>query len=265
MSQVTRDFGDELRRRRTAAGLSLRDLAALVHYSRGYLSKVETRQAAASIQLARLCDAALQAGGELIALASSRHREAPVTGGYSGVVWAMSKNREPDHHPTAAFPGELPMTGASPLEIGSPFPFPVSDGHNESASEAFRVWFGQIRALGQRVGPGVLLPMLIAQTYTLRDLAASARGQDRESLFRLAACYAEYTGWMMQEAGEDGAALWWTGQAAGFAAAGGDPVMGVYAHVRRSLICLYRMITPERSSSAARRKRRPGRRRGFEG
>ena len=55
------DFGEELRRRRIASGLSLRELAVRVHYSRGYLSKVETRQAPASIELARLCDAALRA------------------------------------------------------------------------------------------------------------------------------------------------------------------------------------------------------------
>ncbi|NBH03695.1 helix-turn-helix transcriptional regulator, partial [Amycolatopsis sp. SID8362] len=35
-------FGAELRRLRHAAGLSLTELADRVHYSKGYLSKVET-------------------------------------------------------------------------------------------------------------------------------------------------------------------------------------------------------------------------------
>src|ERR1700730_14395963 len=65
------EFGDELRRRRVAAGLSLRDLARLVHYSRGHLSKVETGQATASIELARLCDSALGSGGALVGMATS--------------------------------------------------------------------------------------------------------------------------------------------------------------------------------------------------
>ena len=65
------EFGDELRRRRMAAGLSLRDLGRLVHYSRGHLSKVETGKAIASIELARLCDSALNSGGALVGVAAS--------------------------------------------------------------------------------------------------------------------------------------------------------------------------------------------------
>ena len=65
------EFGDELRRPRLAAGLSLRDLAELVHYSRGHLSKVETGQAIASIELARMCDSALGSGGVLTGVAAS--------------------------------------------------------------------------------------------------------------------------------------------------------------------------------------------------
>ena len=48
-------FGPSLRRRRTAAGLSLADLSRLVHYSKGYLSKVERGLVLPSAELARLC------------------------------------------------------------------------------------------------------------------------------------------------------------------------------------------------------------------
>lgn len=61
-------FGVELRRRRVAAGLSLGALARRVHYSKGYLSKVESGLNLASTGLARLCDAALDAHGELVHL-----------------------------------------------------------------------------------------------------------------------------------------------------------------------------------------------------
>lgn len=56
-------FGAELRRRRRAAGLSLTELAARTHYSKGYLSKVETGLAQANPALAALCETELGTQG----------------------------------------------------------------------------------------------------------------------------------------------------------------------------------------------------------
>ncbi|MFC3453838.1 ATP-binding protein [Amycolatopsis speibonae] len=61
-------FGAELRRRRKAAGLSLTELAARTHYSKGYLSKVETGISAPNPALAALCETELGAEGELTPL-----------------------------------------------------------------------------------------------------------------------------------------------------------------------------------------------------
>jgi transcriptional regulator with XRE-family HTH domain/tetratricopeptide (TPR) repeat protein len=61
-------FGAELRRLRQAAGLSLNDLAGRVHYSKGYLSKVETGLTTPNAALAALCEAELDAAGALTAL-----------------------------------------------------------------------------------------------------------------------------------------------------------------------------------------------------
>jgi tetratricopeptide (TPR) repeat protein len=64
---VVRDesFGAALRRARVSRELSLAELSRLVHHSRGYLSKVETGASAPNAALARRCDDALDAGGEL--------------------------------------------------------------------------------------------------------------------------------------------------------------------------------------------------------
>lgn len=62
-------FGDCLRRLRADRGMSLADLSRVAHYSRGYLSKVENGQKPPTAEVARGCDEALDAGGELIALA----------------------------------------------------------------------------------------------------------------------------------------------------------------------------------------------------
>ncbi|MFC8124999.1 SAV_2336 N-terminal domain-related protein [Streptomyces sp. NPDC057302] len=62
------DFGQELRRARTAAGLSLTELAGIVHYSKGHLSKIERGMKRPTRHLARMCDLTLRAGGALASL-----------------------------------------------------------------------------------------------------------------------------------------------------------------------------------------------------
>nr|WP_168526262.1 helix-turn-helix transcriptional regulator [Streptomyces sp. RPA4-2]QIY61038.1 helix-turn-helix domain-containing protein [Streptomyces sp. RPA4-2] len=61
-------FGAELRRRRTAAGKSLGELAEEVHCSRSFLSRIETGQRRVTSELAQLCDERLDARGALLAL-----------------------------------------------------------------------------------------------------------------------------------------------------------------------------------------------------
>ncbi|MFV0131558.1 helix-turn-helix domain-containing protein [Streptomyces sp. HMX112] len=62
------DFGAELRRLRGERGLSLSALARLVHYSKGYLSKIENGGKPPTADVARRCDEALRAGGALARL-----------------------------------------------------------------------------------------------------------------------------------------------------------------------------------------------------
>ncbi|MET9020704.1 helix-turn-helix domain-containing protein [Actinopolymorpha sp. NPDC004070] len=62
-------FGKMLRNLRTTQGLSLAHLALQVHYSKGYLSNVERGKKPPTEDLARSCDQALNARGELIAAA----------------------------------------------------------------------------------------------------------------------------------------------------------------------------------------------------
>jgi hypothetical protein len=86
----------------------------------------------------------------------------------------------------------------------------------------------------------MLIPTLVAQTHALRSMAEGSPPSQRAAVLALAARYAEYTGWMAQEAGDDGQAGWWTDRAVDLAAAGGDAEMAAYGLVRRGLIALYR-------------------------
>lgn len=71
-------FGGELRRRRLSAGLSQSQFAVLIHYSKGYLSKVETGRAVVNREFAQACDNALKANGALVELAGDRPRKRSV-------------------------------------------------------------------------------------------------------------------------------------------------------------------------------------------
>ena len=64
--------GTELRRLRRERGLSLAGLAALVHYSKGHLSKVETGVQEPTAVLLAQCDEVLDTGGALRRLARPR-------------------------------------------------------------------------------------------------------------------------------------------------------------------------------------------------
>jgi transcriptional regulator with XRE-family HTH domain/tetratricopeptide (TPR) repeat protein len=74
------EFGVALRRHRQAAGLSLTDVAGRTHFSKGYLSKIENGRSPASRYIAEVCDDALHAGGDLLALVPDDSDGQPATG-----------------------------------------------------------------------------------------------------------------------------------------------------------------------------------------
>ncbi|MGH3328396.1 MAG: helix-turn-helix domain-containing protein [Streptomycetales bacterium] len=66
------DFGEQMRRLMADKGVSLGELARRTHYTKSYLSKVMNGHKPAPRELAEHVDAALQAGGQLVALAPVR-------------------------------------------------------------------------------------------------------------------------------------------------------------------------------------------------
>ncbi|MEU7889082.1 helix-turn-helix domain-containing protein [Microbispora bryophytorum] len=67
-------FGVALRNLRRERGLSLASLSALTHYSKGYLSRIETGERPPTPLVARRCDEVLRAEGALAGLVPARHR-----------------------------------------------------------------------------------------------------------------------------------------------------------------------------------------------
>ncbi|NHD17798.1 MULTISPECIES: helix-turn-helix transcriptional regulator [unclassified Actinopolyspora] len=238
MSEQCRLFGTELRRARIAAGLSLSELAGRVHYSKGYLSKVETGRKQPLPAVARLCDNELGAGGELTELLPEPSSEAPPRSEENGEVWFMGSTRDGTSFRTVNRRGLLAAGAASAVYLGSR----TSSGSamEERSLETFRTMFGQFRELGQTTSHAVVLPALTAHAHTLRDLAAYATSRNREGILALGSRYAEYAGWMAQEAGEERRALWWTDRAVEMAEAAGDHGSAHHTWVRHALFALYR-------------------------
>lgn len=77
MTLPARTFGTELRKRREHAGISLRQFAARIHYSPGWISRVENGHPPTD-EFVRICDDTLGAGGELIALACAEQPRAMI-------------------------------------------------------------------------------------------------------------------------------------------------------------------------------------------
>ena len=180
-------FGDELRRRRLAAGLSLTDLTRVVHYSKGQLSKIERGVKAPSRELARLCDFALGAGGVLAALVPERAsgvRNAEASGDEDVWLMQLSADGQSSFQPVGRrrviIAGAASMAGMSLGRTDA-----SSRGEGEQLLEASRSLFDQYRSLGQTGSPGLLLPVLIAQTHTLRELSTHAGPRTRQGLLRL--------------------------------------------------------------------------------
>lgn len=225
------------------AGLSLTALSAAVHYSKAQLSKVERGIKAPSSDLVRLCDAALRADGALVARGAAGVAAVPVesiAGGIEEEGWTMQLSPDGPSWFQPVRRRQVVSAGAASflrMQMGGQGSLGPAAG--AGMLEASRSLFTHYRRLGQSVEPGFLLPGLIAQTHTLRELSAHTDGNTRQALLALGSRYAEYVGWLVQESGDHQAALWWTQRAVDLAAASGDQDLGGYALVRRALITLY--------------------------
>ncbi|MEU3457703.1 helix-turn-helix transcriptional regulator [Micromonospora sp. NPDC006766] len=217
---ATGEFGPELRRRRSERGISLRDLAVQVHCDAGYLSRVERGLRQPSTIIARMCDRAVAADGALLALTT---QPVPV-----GAAHARPELPAPRPATFLVRSFERAASGATVL----------TDDHQNTLNEA-RSLFQVLRAQGHVSAPSALLPALAIQFGSLRAAAAQAGGADRDRLVLLAAHYAEYAGWMIQECGDDAGALAMTELAAALAKQAGDVSFVSYTLLRRADVALY--------------------------
>ncbi|GGX10457.1 hypothetical protein GCM10010353_27400 [Streptomyces chryseus] len=122
-------FGEELRRLRGERGISLTALARSIHYSKGYLSKIENGGKPPTPDVARRCDEALDAGGALLRLVAD--------------VPAARRPPAPSSSSAAAPAAQLPH----PADAVCPY-----RGLAAFGPEHARWFFGRERATAELVG-----------------------------------------------------------------------------------------------------------------
>ncbi|MFJ8489367.1 helix-turn-helix domain-containing protein [Streptomyces sp. NPDC094038] len=264
MSPARSDFGPELRRRREESTMSLARLADAVHISKSYLSKIERGLATPTGRTARALDAKLQARGELAALlpagpAGERNRDLTARTSTGAASWSFHL----DDCGEGAFTSPGPATsstGAAPAVLARSAITPASlkNAPAEAILPVFRAHFDECRRLGQFSGPAVVIPLGVTATATLRGLGRGTALAHRSAALGLAARFAEYTGWMWQEAGDDRAARYWTDHAAEIAEAVGDQELVAYTLLRQAELALYQddsLATVELARAAGTRAR----------
>ncbi|MFI1588882.1 helix-turn-helix domain-containing protein [Streptomyces halstedii] len=215
-------FGAELRRLREGAGMTIQQLADVVSYSRGHLSKIERGVNPPTRDLAQRCDSYFEADGRL--------RRA-----FMAETESRGKRRKPARRQVIA-------TG-----IGSLIAARLAEGNRAGQlgdgelppRALFQEQLHQMKQLGQSLAPAVMLPVVRSQASNVITLASRTTGASRDELLVTASRFAVHIGWLAQEGGDDAAALNATAEAVELARAGGDEHLADYALVRRALIAYY--------------------------
>ncbi|MGK3094538.1 helix-turn-helix domain-containing protein [Streptomyces sp. WAC01490] len=99
---------------------------------------------------------------------------------------------------------------------------------------------GELKGIGRSTGPRFVTASMKSITRTLTDAGQHAVGEQHADIWLLASKFAEYTGWMAQEAGNTAEALRWTNLSVRWGAQGEDETVAAYALVRKASIAQHR-------------------------
>jgi transcriptional regulator with XRE-family HTH domain len=260
---VRQVFGLALRQLRTQAGLSLRALGKAGNYDYTRLSRVETGEHLIDPALVPALDTAVGAGGLLIMLRSLAPDQAPTTGPKTlprarfriddgdtvllemrtpqGRIVRVSLSRREFAHLLAAgaLRSVLPA-GVADLDQAERVSKVLAEPRRIDAHTLgyFRTLLTEHYTADKMLGPRQLLGPVLAQIDVLDGLRRHTRPGTTEPLLRLLAHYAEFAGWLHQDAGEPTAAMYWSDRAAQWAQTTGDYQMVAYLLIRKSNIAL---------------------------
>lgn len=163
-------------------GISGNALARKVYCNRSLISRYRSGKQQPSARLAQLCDEALGAEGELVALSEKRpSRRAVLTGGLlAGGVLAIA----PDTLERLAWAQRHP---------------PQIDA---AVVESLADVLAAQRRADDALGSAAVLRPILTQLTAIEDLVKQARGPVRPALVDVAQQWAQFTGWLCRDIGD---------------------------------------------------------------
>lgn len=259
---LRRVLGLTLRDLRTSAGLSLRELGRRVHYDYSRLSRAENGEHLIPAEQIVLIDHTLGAGGllnRLRALAgdSAAARAAGIApaglraeaGDTVKLTWRTPDGRTVTVHVSrrqftqllaTGTLGALLPAGAANLDEADRLTWALDapgrlDPH---VLGYFHRLLSEHFTADKMLGPYALIGQVLPQLRVLDGLRRHARPRTAAPALHLLAHYAEFAGWLYQDAGDTTQATWWSDRAGHYAYAAGDHEMVAYLLIRKSNIAL---------------------------
>jgi tetratricopeptide (TPR) repeat protein len=102
------------------------------------------------------------------------------------------------------------------------------------AVRQLRSLLAEYAKLDNLLGPAHVLALVSVHIQFIGELLTVASGRVRSELLRVGGWYAEFAGWLHQDAGNLRAGMQWTDRALSWAEAAEDPVMTAYVLMRKS-------------------------------
>jgi transcriptional regulator with XRE-family HTH domain len=140
-----------------------------------------------------------------------------------GMLLAATRN-------PAGLPGSAVTLGAAALAG----PAPVPRRLDPEAIRRLRTILMEYVKIDNLLGPAHLLDLVALHLNFIGELLTLASGQIRVELLTVGAWYAEFAGWLYQDAGHPQAATYWTDRALSWVQAADDPLRVSYVLMRKS-------------------------------
>ena len=250
----------EIRRRRTAAGLSQNQLADSIGYTRQYVSRAERLTGGcASAELVRVLDAELSAEGVLIALhatvlsqRTARRQRASHVGRdhseHSSEVARVEYVTSPITPTSSTTPSSVAtpsaVRGSMLLMSTNPSDGQMPLGAPEAGPYEYVVELERLHRVDQRGGPERALSGVEQLLGGIGTALAVSRGADRGALLRAASRAAEFAGFLYRDLGVEERCLYWHDRAMEFAQQSDDGPMQAYVLLRKAQAAYDRRDAP---------------------
>jgi len=238
-----RQLGRALAEWRKLSGFNQTELARRLAYDRTTVAHAERGAQIPAEEFWRACDERLAASGALLRLyealqeAKQRKAEEAAAGARAERRARLAGLMAEDPGAVADNSQRTVRTSGTGLADAVPIGGDVVRAGvaiDPQLPETLRALLVQYAKTDNMVGPRSLLPVVSAQVGLISKFTAVASGVVRRELVGVGAWYAEFAGWLSQDAGDLRSAAIWSDRALEWAHVDGAPLMVSYVLMRKS-------------------------------